>query len=320
MRRCKMIHTFSGLKEILGLADKVIQSVQSEKRGRKRLVGPGRKREYDPAFFVLLMIVKGLFGVSNNRLARLLNRGDIPLPERYRSYKPTRKTLDRNLCLSCKEVRSFWERFVKALVSLVGGGGIVIVDSTSIEASTRRDRYARSGRTTVGWFFGYKGHILIVASGFPVASFASTGNVHDSRFLLKMAAKARRMFRRRIYLLGDGAYDGEELFMGLVQMDVEPFVALNPHRSKDSPYTPRTPMRRRVAESLANPFNEPLKAIRRRVEQFNAFLKGFLRAGKLPWWVRGVRRTGEFLRNAMAAALAVMFTNMWNANPLMGWN
>ena len=60
---------------------------------------PGRKREYNPCFFVLLMIVKGLYGLSNNRLSALLRKNDIPLPDRYRYYKPTRKTLDRNLCI-----------------------------------------------------------------------------------------------------------------------------------------------------------------------------------------------------------------------------
>ncbi|MGB9590475.1 MAG: hypothetical protein ACP5QG_07465 [candidate division WOR-3 bacterium] len=48
---------------------------------------------------MLLMIVKGLYGLSNNRLSALFRKNDIPLPDRYRYYKPTRKTLDRNLCI-----------------------------------------------------------------------------------------------------------------------------------------------------------------------------------------------------------------------------
>jgi transposase len=73
--------------------------------------------------------------------------------------------------------------------------GISIADATSLAVCDNRriqrhrvfDGYAARGKTSMGWFFGFKLHVVINHSGELIAFRLTPGNVDDRKALAKMA-------------------------------------------------------------------------------------------------------------------------------------
>jgi hypothetical protein len=99
--------------------------------------------------------------------------------------------------------------------------GISFVDSTPLEvchpARIRQHRVfaetARRGKTSVGWFYGFKLHLVVNDRG-EVLSFCLTpGNVDDRHPVPQLARQARRLFGK---LFGDKGYISQALVEQLI--------------------------------------------------------------------------------------------------------
>lgn len=91
--------------------------------------------------------------------------------------------------------------------------GISFIDSTALAVCrpTRIHQHrvfrvdARRGKTSVGWFYGFKLHPVVNDRGEPLAICLTTGNVDDRRPVLRLA---RRLFGK---LFGDKGYISQAL-------------------------------------------------------------------------------------------------------------
>jgi hypothetical protein len=94
--------------------------------------------------------------------------------------------------------------------------GISFVDSTALHvchnARIRQHRVfvsrAKRGKTSVGWFFGFKLHLVVNDRGELLAFCLTPGNVDDRRPVPKLLAQVRRRFGK---LFGDRGYISQPL-------------------------------------------------------------------------------------------------------------
>jgi hypothetical protein len=101
--------------------------------------------------------------------------------------------------------------------------GIAFVDATSLAVChNRRIRshkvfrhVAARGKTSVGWFYGFKLHLMINDRGDLLGFFVTAGNVDDRKPLPKMA---RDLFGK---LFGDKGYISQQLFTDLLNQGVQ---------------------------------------------------------------------------------------------------
>ncbi len=101
--------------------------------------------------------------------------------------------------------------------------GISFIDSTAIKVCrikrTRRHRVfenlARIGKTSMGWFFGFKLHLIINEHGDLLAFAFTTGNVDDRKPVESMT---RRLWGK---LFGDKGYISQALFERLMNRGVK---------------------------------------------------------------------------------------------------
>lgn len=98
--------------------------------------------------------------------------------------------------------------------------GISFVDATTLKVChnlriPRHQVFAGSagrGQTSVGWFYGFKLHLIINERGEIVSCYLTAGNVDDRKPVLGMVKKARKMFGK---LFGDKGYISKALTEGL---------------------------------------------------------------------------------------------------------
>jgi Transposase DDE domain len=94
--------------------------------------------------------------------------------------------------------------------------GISFVDATTLKVcqNLRIPRHkvfagsAGRGQTSVGWFYGFKLHLIINECGEIVSCYLTAGNVDDRQTVAGMVKKARRMFGK---LFGDKGYISKAL-------------------------------------------------------------------------------------------------------------
>ena len=94
--------------------------------------------------------------------------------------------------------------------------GISFVDSTPIQSChIKREKqhktfkgFARKGKSTLGWFYGFKLHLIINDKGELLDFLLTPGNV-DDRAPLKYMSFHKRIFGK---LFGDGGYISKDLF------------------------------------------------------------------------------------------------------------
>ena len=82
---------------------------------------------------------------------------------------------------------------------------------------------AGRGQTAVGWFYGFKLHLIINDRGEIVSCYLTPGNVDDRKPVAGMVKKARRMFGK---LFGDKGYISKTLTSCLQTEQVQPVTGI----------------------------------------------------------------------------------------------
>ena len=139
--------------------------------------------------------------------------------------------------------------------------GVAFVDSTALAVCgnkrIRRNRVfrgiAKLGKTTMGWFFGFKLHLVVNECGELLATHLTPGNVDDRQPVPYLAQK---MFGK---LFGDKGYISSELFHILWEQGVQLITSIR-HNMKNSlmPLLDKILLRKR---SLIETINDQLKNI-----------------------------------------------------------
>ena len=101
--------------------------------------------------------------------------------------------------------------------------GISFIDATSLPVCHNRrierhkvfDGLAARGKTSMGWFSGFKLHLVINEQGELLAFYLSAGNMDDRVPVPKLA---KRLFGK---LFGDKGYISQALFDDLLEQDVQ---------------------------------------------------------------------------------------------------
>ncbi len=184
-----------------------------EPRFNQMLLGDGKRQRKKPGAMALseVMTMLVLFHLSGYRNLKTFYTGFV---SRYLSQEfPHLSSYNR-----------FVERQRDALVPLwcylhLKRGsctGISFVDATTLKVChnlriPRHQVFAGSagrGQTSVGWFYGFKLHLIINERGEIVSCYLTAGNVDDRKPVLGMVKKARKMFGK---LFGDKGYISKAL-------------------------------------------------------------------------------------------------------------
>ncbi len=254
-------------QEIIRLViNKSVVPKQPKRRGRKG---------YGAVLIARLLVYSVLVGIfSNSRLKRHLegHRNSIARVLGFKTV-PDRTTIGRwkrkyfRLLL---EVLNRLGDFIPFIVPTV----IEVVDSTELEDPGDPD--ARKGKTSKGWFEGFKVHVGINQLKIPLRAIFTTGNRHDSPMLPYLLVTC-------LYLLGDAAYDSKSNRKKVRDMDSVPVIDRNP---------------RNTGKKYKRPWL--LKKFRYLVEQFNSLLKN--EALNRYWGkVKGFSRKATLVYSAIVA-------------------
>jgi len=101
--------------------------------------------------------------------------------------------------------------------------GIALIDATSLVVCHNRRIYshqvfkkmARRGKTSVGWFYGFKLHLLVNDGGELLALQVTPGNVDDRKPLPRLVQG------RSGKLFGDRGYSSQTLFETRLEQDLQ---------------------------------------------------------------------------------------------------
>jgi hypothetical protein len=139
--------------------------------------------------------------------------------------------------------------------------GISFVDSTALAVCNNRRIHqhkvfaglAARGKTTMGWFFGFKLHLIVNDRGELLGFCLTPGNRHDVKVLPKLAA---RLFGK---LFGDRAYLSQALFDQLLAQGVQLITKLKTRmKNRLMPLADKVLLRQRA---ISETINDQLKNI-----------------------------------------------------------
>lgn len=173
-------------------------------------------------------IIKGVY--SNKGLhTHLTNNPDIAKQLGFTKI-PNRTTISRWR-------RKHWilTKVIKALGLLVQKlipSSLVIPDSTPIEDKTDPD--AKKGKTSRGWFEGFKIHFVSNQLRIPLNAKFTTGNIQDTNQLPELIDGLTGT-----YLPADKGYDSEANRQQCKKQGITPVIARNKRRLKQKPKRPR---------------------------------------------------------------------------------
>lgn len=218
--------------------NKSIVPKQPKRRGRKG---------YGAVLIVRLLVYSVLAGIFSSRGLRAhleKQRGKIAKALGFKTV-PHRTTISR---WKRKHILVFQTlNRVGDLIQMIMPTLLEIVDSTEIEDSSDPD--ARKGKTSKGWFEGFKLHVSINQLRIPLRAVFTAGNRHDSPMLPYLLVAC-------LYLLGDAGYDSKKNRGKVRGMGGIPLIDRNP---------------RNTGKRYKRPWL--LKKLRYLVEQFNSLLK-----------------------------------------------
>jgi len=139
--------------------------------------------------------------------------------------------------------------------------GVSFIDATTLPVCHNRriERHkvfaglAQRGKTSMGWFFGFKLHLIISDQGELLAFYVSPGNMDDRVPVPKLA---QRLFGK---LFGDKGYISQPLFDQLLEQDVHLITAVRKNmKNRLMPLADRLLLRKRA---LIETVNDQLKNI-----------------------------------------------------------
>ena len=184
-----------------------------EPRFNQMLIGDGKRQRNKPSAMALseVMTILVLFHLSGFRNLKTFYNGFVG--QYLAAEFPHLSSYGR-----------FVERQREALIPLwcylhLRRGnctGISFVDATTLKVcqNLRIPRHkvfagsAGRGQTSVGWFYGFKLHLIINDKGELLSCYLTAGNVDDRKPVAGMVKKARRMFGK---LFGDKGYISKAL-------------------------------------------------------------------------------------------------------------
>lgn len=136
----------------------------------------------------------------------------------YKSEFPTLPSYNRFVELQQRCLNEFSALLV-TICSMAAQTGVGYIDSTPIPVCHNKRIYnhkvfkdfAKRGKSTMGWFFGFKLHLIINENGDLLAATITPGNVDDRAPVRHMAQKLMGL------LFGDKGYIDKHLFADLYE-------------------------------------------------------------------------------------------------------
>lgn len=174
---------------------------------------------------------------------------------------------------------------ISDLISEILGITEVHTDSTPLEDEI--DKESKWGKTSDGWFCGYKLHSSVNQFGFPLRCKVTPGNVYDGPVMPELICDLNAA---GAIATGDGAYDSAENKDAIKAIGAIPKIARNKRRWGKRRHTPAL-----------------CKHLRYKVEQFNSLAKEFMKER----WRRykGLQNKKGFVYSAV---LALNIIALWN--------
>jgi len=172
------------------------------------------------------------------------------------------------------------------LISEIMGIVELHTDSTPLDDET--DKESKWGKTSDGWFLGYKLHATVNQEGFPLRVKVTPGNVYDGPVLPELVSGLNAA---GAIATGDGAYDSQNNKQALRAIGAIPMIARNKRRWG----------KRRRTPALC-------KSLRYKVEQFNSLAKEFMKER----WRRykGLLNKKGFVYSAVLAMNVIALQNI----------
>ena len=184
-----------------------------EPRFNQMLIGDGKRQRNKPGAMRLseVMTILVMFHLSGYRNLKTFYQGFVC--RYWRTEFPQLSSYGRFVERQRDALIPLW-----CYLHLKRGSctGISFVDATTLKVcqNLRIPRHkvfkgsAGRGQTSVGWFYGFKLHLIINDCGELLSCYLTPGNVDDRKPVLGMVKKARRMFGK---LFGDKGYISKAL-------------------------------------------------------------------------------------------------------------
>jgi hypothetical protein len=138
-------------------------------------------------------------------------------------------------------------------ISFVDAASIAICHNRRIESNKVFRGLARRGKTSVGWFYGFKVHLVINDSGELLGVMITAGNVDDRK---PVPAMTKKLFGK---LFGDRGYISQKLFEELYERGLQLITKLKKNmKNKLMPMIDKLLLRKRA---LIETVNDQLKNI-----------------------------------------------------------
>lgn len=136
----------------------------------------------------------------------------------YKSEFPKLPSYNRFIELQQRTL-SYFYAFIMIVCNIQKTTGIAYIDSTCIPVchNKRTSRHktfkglAKLGKSTMGWFFGFKLHLVITEKGDLLAVDLTPGNTDDRKPVREMVSSLKG------FLFGDKGYIDQKLFLDLHQ-------------------------------------------------------------------------------------------------------
>ena len=145
-------------------------------------------------------------------------------------------------------------RFVKCSgISFVDSTPIKVCDNHRIRTNRVFSKYAKRGKSSMGWFYGFKLHLIINEQGEILSFCLTSGNV-DDRNEAVMDSLTKKIFGK---LFADRGYISQELFEKLLKKDI----------------TLVTRAKKNMKNKLMNLYDRLMLRKRTVIESVNDFLK-----------------------------------------------
>jgi hypothetical protein len=186
--------------------------------------------------------------------------------------------------------------------------GISFIDATSLPVCHNRrierhrvfDGLAARGKTSMGWFFGFKLHLVVNDQGDLLAFYLTPGNIDDRKPVPQLA---QRLFGK---LFGDKGYISQALFDQLLEQDVQMITGIRKNmQNRLMPLIDKVLLRKRA---IIETINDQLKNISQIAHTRHRSIDNFLvnLIAGLVAYVHQPKKPSLNLRNEDLAALPAL--------------